>query len=109
VGDYPSVVKERVDANSKAEGFTTSRLPKFTSEEVNYIKGKIRFTAKIAHLIQLCILSGESIHTYMMPNLNFITRISMLVVGQGNVCVELQSAMGPLSIDRMAGGRIWRP
>ena len=45
-GDYPSVVKERVDANSKAEGFTTSRLPKFTSEEVNFIKGNNRFTAK---------------------------------------------------------------
>jgi len=39
-------VKEKVDANSKAEGFTTSRLPKFTSEEVNFIKGNIRFTAK---------------------------------------------------------------
>jgi lactase-phlorizin hydrolase len=48
-GDYPSVVKERVDANSKEEGFTTSRLSKFTSEEVNFIKGKIRFTAKIAY------------------------------------------------------------
>jgi lactase-phlorizin hydrolase len=46
-GDYPSVVKERVDANSKAEGFTTSRLPKFTSEEVNFIKGKIRFSSKV--------------------------------------------------------------
>nr|BAI50021.1 beta-glucosidase [Nasutitermes takasagoensis] len=42
-GDYPSVVIERVDANSKAEGFTTSRLPKFTSEEVNYIKGTYDF------------------------------------------------------------------
>nr|BAI50024.1 beta-glucosidase [Nasutitermes takasagoensis] len=42
-GDYPSVVKERVDANSKAEGFTTSRLPKLTSEEVNYIKGTYDF------------------------------------------------------------------
>jgi lactase-phlorizin hydrolase len=46
-GDYPSVVKERVDANSKEEGFTTSRLSKFTSEEINFINGKIRFTPKI--------------------------------------------------------------
>jgi hypothetical protein len=70
-------VKERVDANSKAEGFTTSRLPKFTAEEVNYIKGKIRVTAKIAYLMQLCIPSGESIHTHTMPTLKFITRIFM--------------------------------
>jgi lactase-phlorizin hydrolase len=64
-GDYPSVVKERVDANSKAEGFTTSRLPKFTSEEVNFIKGKIWFTAKILYLVQLRILSDGSIHTHI--------------------------------------------
>jgi len=57
-------VKERVDANSKAEGFTTSRLPKFTSEEVNFIKGKISFTDKIAYLMQLRILSGVSIHIH---------------------------------------------
>nr|AGP76180.1 beta-glucosidase [Rhynchotermes bulbinasus] len=42
-GDYPSVVIERVDNNSKVEGFTTSRLPKLTSEEVNYIKGTYDF------------------------------------------------------------------
>jgi len=80
-GDYPSVVKERVDANSQAEGFTTSRLPKFTAEEVNFIKGKIQFNAKIAHLIQLRILSGESVHTNTIPTLNFITCSFMLVVG----------------------------
>jgi len=83
-GDYPSVVKERVDANSQAEGFTTSRLPKFTSEEINFIKGKIRFTAKIAYLIEFRSMSGESVHTNKMPNINFITYIFM---GQGYVFV----------------------
>jgi hypothetical protein len=80
-GDYPSVVKERVDANSQAEGFNTSRLPKFTEEEINFVKGKIRFTDKITYLIQLRFLSDVSIHTNTKPNLKFITRISMLVVG----------------------------
>nr|BAI50022.1 beta-glucosidase [Nasutitermes takasagoensis] len=42
-GNYPSVVIERVDANSKAEGFTTSRLPKLTSEEVNNTIGTYDF------------------------------------------------------------------
>ena len=68
-------MKERVDANSQAEGFTTSRLPKFTSEEVNFIKGKIRFTIIIAYLIKLSILSGESVHTNTKTILNFITYI----------------------------------
>nr|ADK12988.1 beta-glucosidase [Reticulitermes flavipes] len=38
-GDYPSVLKARVDANSVTEGYTTSRLPKFTTEEVDFIRG----------------------------------------------------------------------
>jgi hypothetical protein len=74
-------VKERVDANSKAEGFTTSRLPKFTPEEINFINGKIQFTVKIAHLMQLVILTAVSIHTNTMPNLKFIKSDSVLVVG----------------------------
>jgi len=86
-GDYPSVVKERIDANSQAEGFTTSRLPKFTSEEVNFIKGKTRFTAKIAYLMQLRRIFGVSTHTNTMQTLNFITCVSMLVVRQGYVFV----------------------
>jgi hypothetical protein len=38
-GDYPEVVKDRVYANSQAEGFMRSRLPTFTDDEVNYIRG----------------------------------------------------------------------
>ncbi|XP_069695510.1 myrosinase 1-like [Periplaneta americana] len=38
-GDYPAVVKERVAAISKAQGFTSSRLPTFTQEEIEYIRG----------------------------------------------------------------------
>jgi hypothetical protein len=79
-GDYPSVVIERVDANSKAEGFTTSRLPKLTPEEVNNTKGKIRFTEKVAHLMQLRILSGESVHTYMMPTLTLRLLMSYIYI-----------------------------
>ncbi|KAF2902683.1 hypothetical protein ILUMI_03504, partial [Ignelater luminosus] len=38
-GDYPQSMKDRIEERSKAEGFTRSKLPKFTSEEVQYIKG----------------------------------------------------------------------
>ncbi|XP_049836586.1 myrosinase 1-like [Schistocerca gregaria] len=42
-GDYPAVVRERVDANSAAEGRPRSRLPSFTQEEVDYIRGSADF------------------------------------------------------------------
>ncbi|XP_049836540.1 myrosinase 1-like isoform X2 [Schistocerca gregaria] len=42
-GDYPAVVRQRVDANSAAEGRPRSRLPSFTQEEVDYIRGSADF------------------------------------------------------------------
>uniref|UniRef100_A0A6P7H069 beta-glucosidase n=1 Tax=Diabrotica virgifera virgifera TaxID=50390 RepID=A0A6P7H069_DIAVI len=38
-GDWPEIVKERVAYRSKLEGFTESRLPAFTEDEIKYIKG----------------------------------------------------------------------
>lgn len=38
-GDYPQVVKDRVAARSKKEGFQRSRLPSFTTKEIADIKG----------------------------------------------------------------------
>nr|BAB91145.1 beta-glucosidase [Neotermes koshunensis] len=38
-GDYPAVLKDRVSRNSADEGYTDSRLPQFTAEEVEYIRG----------------------------------------------------------------------
>ncbi|KAG8245374.1 hypothetical protein J6590_107650, partial [Homalodisca vitripennis] len=37
-GDYPKIVRERVDCNSKREGWSSSRLPTFTQEEIEEIK-----------------------------------------------------------------------
>ncbi|CAG9829452.1 unnamed protein product, partial [Diabrotica balteata] len=39
VGDWPPDVKERVKYRSQLEGYNRSRLPEFTPEEINYIKG----------------------------------------------------------------------
>jgi hypothetical protein len=39
-GDYPTVVKERIARNSAAQGYTVSRLPMFTPQEVEYIRGE---------------------------------------------------------------------
>lgn len=38
-GNYPQVVIDRVAKRSALEGFSRSRLPTFTQEEINYIKG----------------------------------------------------------------------
>ncbi|KAF2894139.1 hypothetical protein ILUMI_12035, partial [Ignelater luminosus] len=42
-GDYPEVMKKFVAERSKKEGFKKSRLPEFTKEEVEYIKGTYDF------------------------------------------------------------------
>lgn len=39
LGDYPEVMKSRIANRSTAEGFALSRLPKFSEQEVSYIKG----------------------------------------------------------------------
>ncbi|PNF16839.1 Myrosinase 1 [Cryptotermes secundus] len=42
-GDYPEIVKTRVDNISEAQGFRRSRLPKFTQDEIEYIRGTADF------------------------------------------------------------------
>ncbi|XP_023310666.1 myrosinase 1-like [Anoplophora glabripennis] len=39
VGDWPQVVVDRISQRSELEGFTSSRLPAFTDEEIAYVKG----------------------------------------------------------------------
>ncbi|KAI5644439.1 glycosyl hydrolase family 1 domain-containing protein [Phthorimaea operculella] len=42
-GDYPRLVRQRVDENSFKQNFTRSRLPYFTREEVNLLRGSSDF------------------------------------------------------------------
>lgn len=41
-GDYPSVMKRLIDKNSQDEGRKRSRLPSFTQEEIQSLKGSFR-------------------------------------------------------------------
>lgn len=38
-GDYPAVMKEYVARHSSEEGLLASRLPEFTAEEIEMVKG----------------------------------------------------------------------
>jgi len=49
-GDYPPVMKEWMAKKSKEEGYSRSRLPSFTKEEIEMVKGEVqlRETSDIA-------------------------------------------------------------
>lgn len=42
-GDYPPIMRKIVDAISKKQGFSRSRLPHFTPEEIEMIRGSADF------------------------------------------------------------------
>lgn len=42
-GDYPTIMKERIARISMAENYPESRLPPFTQEEINLLKGSADF------------------------------------------------------------------
>ncbi|KAK2576537.1 hypothetical protein KPH14_005859 [Odynerus spinipes] len=44
-GDYPHIMKERIAENSKIQGYQTSRLPEFSNEWIDYIRGTADFFA----------------------------------------------------------------
>jgi hypothetical protein len=40
-GDWPQVIKDLVAEKSKAQGLESSRLPEFTQEEIDSLKGNV--------------------------------------------------------------------
>ncbi|XP_033229069.1 myrosinase 1-like [Belonocnema kinseyi] len=39
LGDYPKIMRKRIDENSRIQGWPRSRLPTFTQKEIEYIRG----------------------------------------------------------------------
>ncbi|XP_070577056.1 lactase/phlorizin hydrolase-like [Ptychodera flava] len=53
-GDYPDIMKWQVGNKSLAQNLTQSRLPEFTEEEKNYIKGTADFFALNQYTTTVC-------------------------------------------------------
>ncbi|KAF6214900.1 hypothetical protein GE061_009645 [Apolygus lucorum] len=61
IGDYPPVMRERIDRFSIEEGGNTSRLPYFTRDEIDYIKvHRMLIQKKQVPLIKKIVLHLES-------------------------------------------------
>lgn len=41
-GDYPSVMKDWMAKKCKEEGYSRSRLPSFTQEEIEMVRGELQ-------------------------------------------------------------------
>jgi hypothetical protein len=44
-GDYPPVIKQWMAKKCKEEGYSRSRLPSFTKEEIEMVRGEFQLTA----------------------------------------------------------------
>nr|SGZ49394.1 beta-glucosidase [Zygaena filipendulae] len=60
-GDYPSELIEMVDKKSLEQNYTRSRLPKFTQEEVNYIRGTADFFGLNHYTTYLLTMAGKEV------------------------------------------------
>ncbi|XP_063838513.1 myrosinase 1-like isoform X1 [Ostrinia nubilalis] len=66
-GDFPPVMKERIAAKSAAQGFQRSRLPEFTAEEVEMVRGSSDFFG-LNHYSSVIVFKNESSLTYDVPS-----------------------------------------
>ncbi|XP_052747119.1 myrosinase 1-like [Bicyclus anynana] len=69
-GDFPAVMKERVAAKSFEQGFFRSRLPEFSPEEVELIKGSSDFLG-INHYTSKLIYRNASLTSDTYPSPSF--------------------------------------
>jgi len=60
-GDYPRVMKERIGNKSLAQGYPVSRLPAFTPEEIQYVKGTYDFIGLNHYTSDIVKMSEEKI------------------------------------------------
>lgn len=79
-GNYPQVMIDRIAARSAQEGFAQSRLPAFTQEEVDYIKGTYDFFSLNTYTTSLSQWSDD----YPIGNPGYDADISVTTYQDGS-------------------------
>ncbi|XP_014362015.2 lactase-phlorizin hydrolase [Papilio machaon] len=62
-GDFPPVMREKVAAKSAEQGFPRSRLPEFTPEEIDYVRGSSDFFG-LNHYSTYIVYRNQSLNNY---------------------------------------------
>lgn len=62
-GDFPPIMRERIGAKSAEQGFSRSRLPEFTPEEIDYVRGSSDFFG-LNHYSTYIVYRNESLNNY---------------------------------------------
>ncbi|XP_072937020.1 myrosinase 1-like [Epargyreus clarus] len=63
VGDFPPIMKKRIASKSASQGFPRSRLPEFTPEEMEYVRGTSDVFG-LNHYSTLYVYRNESVFGY---------------------------------------------
>ncbi|XP_075991782.1 lactase/phlorizin hydrolase-like [Anticarsia gemmatalis] len=67
-GDFPPIMKEKIAAKSAAQGFPRSRLPEFTPEEIEYVRGTSDFFGLNHYSTYLTYRNDSVIGRYDVPS-----------------------------------------
>nr|CRL08768.1 Beta-glucosidase 1 [Zygaena filipendulae] len=73
-GDYPSMVRERIDKMSSHQGYSRSRLPKYTASERNSIRGSADFFG-LNHYSSYLVTPSSFESEWRKPSLNHDTGV----------------------------------
>ncbi|KAJ8733386.1 hypothetical protein PYW08_001684 [Mythimna loreyi] len=77
-GDYPRVVREKIDNMSRLQGYSRSRLPYFTDEEVKALRGSADFFS-LNHYTALSNTPSAMESYFKVPSLHQDTGVRILV------------------------------
>ncbi|XP_061711095.1 myrosinase 1-like [Cydia pomonella] len=75
-GDYPEFVRNRVDTLSLHQGYTRSRLPYFTPEEVISLRGSSDFFG-LNHYTTFLMSSSNSEESWAVPSMDYDTGVKL--------------------------------
>ncbi|KAJ8933570.1 hypothetical protein NQ314_013925, partial [Rhamnusium bicolor] len=93
-GNWPQVVIDRIAERSLLEGFPESRLPVFSAEEIDYIKGTYDFLALNHYGTHMVNATTEAV----IGDPSYAADISVVPWGLRNLLVWLKNTYGDIEI-----------